>query len=388
MKRVIILPDGSRIEVEHKAFEEYSSSPVDTVILTTANVSRKDFKELIEKVEHLEDLASSGEAMSGQLEQERIAKKIDTWPEEWGDYLEVSLYGSIEITSDIHIPELGLSISSVKEKGIFAFQDFWTYPCRIEVKSKDWVGLSDAINRLEIFLNSWHLSTCWSGRSPMYGAGCSIHYYCSLLTTPYAIISELENEILSIRILLDGYTRLNTEQRKKVLRAGWWMRQAKHDLLSGAPNTSIFVLYSATWNAFECLVDVACDVKHPQKLTKTQKNDLIREYIENLDGPPQVSDIDHCYSTIVNFSFRDRVRHVFNLITDKNIAEKSYAECFTLEPAERRLYQIRNDIDHGNKVEYDIDTRLRVIEGLERLQKIVLPLFAWLIGYQEHLRNK
>ena len=385
MKRVIILPDGTRIEVEHGAFEDHASSADDTVIITSSNVSSEDLKELIDKVEQIDNLKARGEAISGRLEQERLTERIEAWPDEWEDFIEVSLYGSIEITSSVEIPHLGISISAVKEKGTFAFQNFWTYPCRVKVKSKDWAGVSDAVNRLELFLNAWHLTSCWSGSSPIYGAGCSIHYYCSLLSAPYAIISELGNEFSKIQTLLVGFDSLRRDLRTKILHATWWMRQARHDLLSGTPNTSIFVLFAATWNAFECLVDVACEVIPPKKLSKQEKNEKIREYLENLDGPPKASHIDHCYRSFVRFSFKDKVQHVFNLMIDKDVAEKSFDECFTIQPTDNQLYRIRNDIDHGNIVEYEIESRIRVIEGLERLQKIVLPLFAWLTRYHEAL---
>ena len=43
------------------------------------------------------------------------------------------------------------------------------------------------------------------------------------------------------------------------------------------------------------------------------------------------------------------------------------------------LYQIRNDIDHGNIVEYDFAMRTRVINGLNRLQPIILSIIGVLL---------
>ncbi|MDP1714837.1 MAG: hypothetical protein Q8L41_08835 [Anaerolineales bacterium] len=385
MKKIFVLPDGTRLEVEHEPFESYASSPDDTVIPTPPGISKEDLQELLTKIDQIDQLQAARQPISGTLEQVRLQERIDAWPEEWGDYLHVSLFGAIEVASDVMIPELEIEVSSKREMGTFVFHNFWTFPCRIKVRSKDWEGVSDAITRLESFLNAWHITTCRSGATPTLGAGSAIHYYCSLLSAPYAVLSQLVEETAQIKSFLDGCNRHNEQIRLKIMRAAWWMRQARHDLLSGAPNISIFSLYSSYWNAFECLIDVACNLIPPKKLSKADKAKQIQQYVSALPKPLEleVEDILHCYNSIVNLGFPHKAHHVFSLMIDKETGERLYSECFTKQPETDRLYKIRNDIDHGNITEYDMPTRIRVLNGLERLREIVLPLFIWLTNIRE-----
>jgi hypothetical protein len=383
MKKIFVLPDGTRLEMEFEPFESYASSPDDTVILTTPGVSKEDLQELLTKIEQIDRLQTARQPISGILEQVRLQEQIAAWPEEWGDYLHVSLFGAIDVTSDVTIPELGIEVSSQREMGTFVFHNFWTFPCRIKVPSKDWEGVSDAITRLESFLNAWHIATCRSGATPTLGAGSAIHYYCSLLSAPYAVLSQLVEEIPQIKLFLDGCNRHGEQIYFKIMRAAWWMRQARHDLLSGAPNISIFSLYSSYWNAFECLVDVACKLIPPKQLSQADKTKQLQQYFSALTRSPEPEDILLCYNNIVNPGFRHKVQHVFSLIIDKEAGDRLYSECFTKDPEADRLYRIRNDIDHGNIAEYDMNTRIRVLNGLERLREIVLPLFIWLTNIRE-----
>lgn len=376
IRNVFVLADGQRIEVEHGSFESYARAPDDTVILATCELSQQDCDDLLRKITQIDDLQSRAEPVSGLLERESLGERIASWPAEWGDYLRVSLFGAIDISSDLVWPELGIEISSKREEGTFAFQHFSTYPARVRVKSRDLEGVSDAIERLEDFLNAWHIAMCQSGSTPTFGAGCSIHYYCSLLTLPYAVVSELTEHERRIRSFLQGCDKHSKEDRQKIMRAAWWIRQARHDFLSGAPIASIFALYSAYWNAFECLVDVFCDLVPMPKLSKLEKTQMISEFFSGKSWPPGPQDIASCYKEIVDPGIRQKARHVFNQIADPKLGDRFYEECFTKQEGCYPLYQIRNDIDHGSIVEYDVESRWRVLNGLERLQAIVVPLFT------------
>lgn len=312
---------------------------------------------------YVEKLTVQGVSYPEAFERARLEQSIRSWPKAWGDYLEVWLYGAIEITSDIDIPELGLHVSSVKKTDKFVFSAPWAYRCRLEVKSKDLPGVLDAIDRLETFLNSWHIVS-W---------GRTIHYFCTFFTSGGDAVTELPKEWEGIKRFLSALGRYKQHQCDLILRAAWWLRHSQHSFLSGHYNPSSFAIYSSYWNAFECLVELICDIVPPRTLSRTQKVQNVAKFFQNRRQPTP-ADVEFCYQTYVNPGLPKRARHALAVVFGP-VGEQYYEECFRKQPEQDRLYQIRNDINHANIVEFNLDDRLRVENGLYRLQIIVLNMF-------------
>lgn len=298
------------------------------------------------------------------FERARLEQNIQSWPEAWGDYLQVLLYGGIEITSDVEVQELGLHISSERKTGKFVFHAPWAYQCRLEVKSKDLLGVLDAIQRLETFLNSWHVVS-W---------GRTIHYFCSFFFQGADVQMSLTGELERIKQFLNALGTYQPHQRELILRAAWWLRQSQHSPLSGASSPSSFAIYSAYWNAFECLVEVVGDLVPLPSSSPSQKAKEVAEFFQRLSGTPTPGDVETCYRLHVNPGLPKRARHALALVFGL-LGEQYFHICFQQKPKQNRLYQIRNDINHANIVEFNLDDRLRVENGLHRLHFIVLNMF-------------
>jgi hypothetical protein len=130
----------------------------------------------------------------------------------------VSLYGGIQVADDIDIPTLGIHVSSKMETGDFVFRASFCYDCQVVTKSKDIIGFWDAINRLEIFLNSCSVASSFLGGSPTKGAGTSIHYYCQFLFDGGTTGLVINEYIDTVNILLNKLHNCPPEQHQTLLR--------------------------------------------------------------------------------------------------------------------------------------------------------------------------
>jgi len=142
----------------------------------------------------------------------------------------------------------------------------------------------------------------------------------------------------------------------------------------------LFRIYSAYWNAFECLVEAVLVLYPLHKLTKSEKQRLIEDYMAKRDGKITSEDIVRCYQEIVNPGFVGKASHALNMCFSDE-AESYIRECFRLDDRINRLYDIRNAINHG-----DIDAEnplelLRVESRLHELWIIVWRLFGKFVPF-------
>lgn len=179
-----------------------------------------------------------------------------------------------------------------------------------------------------------------------------------------------------IRKVLSASARYTDHQQRLIWRAAWWLRQCRRSIFVD-PNPSVFGEYLAYWNALECLAEAICDRWNPpQTLTKLEKDKAIQEY-EAKHQALTSSDIGKLYNEVVNPGLPRLVRHALTVCFGV-VGEQYYAECFTKKPKYSRLSQVRNDIAHGNIVEYDLNARLRVETAQGRLWMIVNNMLAFL----------
>ena len=172
--------------------------------------------------------------------------------------------------------------------------------------------------------------------------------------------------------------------RKKVDAALYWVREAR-GLLFESYRTDLLGMYAAYWNAFECLVELFNLITPRQRLSRTEKQKCLDELMQQCSGKPTVADVQEYFREIVDPGFVAKAKHslavCFPHDTFANLAKKYAEECFELRDKHDRLYQIRNDINHGNVDAENPDEQIRVAARLTRLWIIVWQMFARLIPY-------
>lgn len=311
-------------------------------------------------------LREEGKSFIEASELADLDMKINQWPKNWGKDLQASIYGFLEIQVKVELPELGITIEPKKEvpkkdEGGFVFGAPYAYSAKVQVSSRDKEGVLDAINRLEKFLSAWRM-TEWPGRA--------INYWCFLFYRSAGVQTCLDSEKLdNTKRALSAISKYTEHQQRLIWQAAWWLRQCEEPFFNN-PNPSVFREYLAYWNALECLTEAICDMGKPKKLTKSQKNTLISNYITQINRTPTYEDINKLYNQVVNPGLPQKVKQALSVCFGV-VGEQYHRECFKKQPKESQLYQIRNDIAHGNIVEYEFDKRLRVEEALSRLHIIV-----------------
>ncbi len=311
-------------------------------------------------------LREEGKSYTAAHELAGLDMKIRSWPKGWGEDLVASIYGFLEIQVKVELPELGIIIEPKKEVpkkdgGKFVFGAPYAYSAKLELSSKDKESVLDARNRLEKFLSAWRM-TEWPGRE--------VNYWCYLFSKGGGgVLTSLDNEKLEdIKRALSTITKYTESQRALIWQAAWWLRQC-NDSFFNNPNPSVFREYLAYWNALECLTEAICDINKPKKLTKQEKNSIINQYLSKINRVPNVEDIYKLYNHVIDPGLSQKIQHAF-LVCFRHVGNQYYEECFKKQPKKSRLYQIRNDIAHGNIVEYELDDMIRVDEALNRLHII------------------
>ena len=297
---------------------------------------------------------------------------IEQWPKGWGDDLHVHLYGHLEIQEKVDLPGLGITIDpekSVPEEGSagFVFRAPYAYVAKVRVSQRDRAGLLDGINRVEKLLSAWRM-TDWGG--------AAIKYWCHFCAGGYGVESCLNaSKLDDMKRALSSTERYTDRQQALIYQAAWWLRQCEIPIYND-PNPSVFAKYLSYWNAFESLTEAVCDKWKPAKLTMGEKNKAIQN-CQATRGLLTTRDIDTLYNEVVNPGLPGSVKHALAICFGV-VGNQYYAECFAKQPRNARLYQVRNDIAHGNIVEYDLETRLRVERAHPRLWIIVTNMLALL----------
>ena len=327
-----------------------------------------DFAERL--MEAARELREEGKPWHEAFKLAQLDELIKRWPSEWGDDLQVRLYGDIEIQEKVDLPDLGITIApekSIPKEGSFVFGAPYAYVAKVRVSQKDMAGLFDGINRVEKFLSAWRM-TEWGG--------AATQYWCHFFQRSVGIVSCLDikkiNDIKKALSIVEQYT---DRQQTLIYEASWWLRQYETPFYNNQ-NPSVFNEYLSYWNAFECLTEAVCDIYKPAKRTKKEKDRAIQDY-EAKHKPLKNEDIDKLYNEVVNPGLRGLVKHALTMCFGV-VGDQYYAECFTKQPKDLCLYQVRNDIAHGNIVEYDFKTRLRVERAHQRLWMIVTNMLAYL----------
>jgi hypothetical protein len=138
--------------------------------------------------------------------------------------------------------------------------------------------------------------------------------------------------------LVSEYYKLPPEEQKKLAGVLWWYRKA-----SSAAYYSFFDSYTAYWNCLEIL----CGVSGSKPKQEESTNKQIEAYLKN-KKKITAGHILHCYNNFVNYSIKEQMKDALKIMQGEEVASDVIYQCFEIKPEEERLYQIRNDINHGN----------------------------------------
>jgi len=237
------------------------------------------------------------------------------------------------------------------------------FPGEIELPEKTELGISKALYGLEL----WADFVCLAVGNPK--------IIVEVQRPINAIITARSNfDLPSLDrwgSLFERYSKLETNGRRRLAGAIWWYRKA-----CSTAYYSIFDSYTAYWNCLEIMCNVAGSKVHKG----TEVDDAIQEYLKGR-AEVKAGHILHCYNNFVNYSIKEQMKDALkDLIGEEQASQVTY-QCFEIKPEEDRLYQIRNDINHGNIRENSGPAYERVYFRGMLLWNIVMELLHRKLGH-------
>lgn len=100
---------------------------------------------------------------------------------------------------------------------------------------------------------------------------------------------------------------------------------------------------TAYWNCLEILCGVSGNKSNQGETIDSQIQNYLKSKKEITAGH-----ILHCYNNFVNYSIKEQMKDALKAMIGDEQASHVIYQCFEIKPDEDRLYQIRNDINHGN----------------------------------------
>ena len=159
----------------------------------------------------------------------------------------------------------------------------------------------------------------------------------------------------------------------------FWVRDCRVLLLESY-RSDVLRTYASYWNAFECLVEAVVLIRPYKNKSKPERQALIDEFLQARNCRLTPADIQECYQSIVNPGLVGKASHALSVCFGEK-ADQYILECFRAIPAEDRLYNIRNAINHGEIDAENPNELLRVEAKLTRLWMIVWRMFGCLVPF-------
>ena len=234
----------------------------------------------------------------------------------------------------------------------------------IELPEKNIEGISKALSALEL----WADFLCLAAGNPK--IKIEVQLPLNIIVTarsklePAALDGELD--------LIVSYARLETSEKKRVASALWWFRKA-----CAAADYSLFDSYTANWNCLEIL----CGVSGGQIKQGPEVDKAIQDYLNGLEKTT-AKDIHECHNKFVNYSIARQMKDALDSMRiGQEQGKQLVYQCFEILPPKDRLWQTRNDINHGNIRENSPQDLERVyLRGL-LLSRVVWALLYYKLGY-------
>jgi len=235
------------------------------------------------------------------------------------------------------------------------------FPGEIELPEKTKTGISKALYALEL----WADFLCIADGNP------KITVEIQHPTVDISIQRTFEpNTLYKWADLFQYYLQLEKSKRKQLAGAIWWYRKA-----CNTSYYSLFDSYTAYWNCLKILCDVSGSKVNQGELVDRK----IRGYLKNKRSV-KAGHILHCYNSFVNYSIKEQMKDALIAELGKAQSSQIIYQCFEVRPEEDRLYQIRNNINHGNIRENTGKDYTRVYFRRMLLSSIVMMLIHKKLG--------
>jgi hypothetical protein len=307
-----------------------------------------------------------------------LEKRVKEWPEAWPDTFEVVIYGDFEPPDAVlQVPSLGITVFPEKLENTVIRNAACVLKATVKVKERSLAALVDLARRINVLLGAYTLVS-WGNA----GSG-----WWSRIThgTSGGVGTHLANEDMPGAI--EGILRLSpAEVRRKVEAALYWIREPRNPR-SEFYRSDVLRVYSAYWNAFECLVDAVDSIRRGPRTDRNVKQALVDEFVRSKGGQLTAADIEECYQKIVNPGFVGKASQVLRACFGGE-ADEYIRECFSIPDKANRLYDVRNAINHGDIDAENPEELVRVEARLGRLWMIVWRMFGRLIPFRAPLDNR
>jgi len=302
-----------------------------------------------------------------------LEAQVQNWPAAWGDELRVLVYGDFDPPQEDQVfSDLGITVYKEKQKKTHFSRNAWcVLRATVTVREKSVAALLDAARRVNVLLGcfvliQWGNCGCgwWSHLTHGTGGGASWSRVAS---------SDWMTAISSV-------LRMPPSVRRPIDAALYWFRSARA-LTSDSQRGELIRHYAALWNAFECLVEAVNVLRPMNKLSKTQKQRRIDTFLGERKGQLTPADVDQLYRDIVNPGLVGQASHALGIVFGQSDGEYYTRQCFKLTDKSRRLYGIRNAINHGTIDAENPKEMARVESRLGVLQILVLGMFGRLVRF-------
>jgi hypothetical protein len=298
-----------------------------------------------------------------------LEQRINAWPSAWGDDLWILIYGDFEPPSvDLHFPPLGITVHHEKLEKTVVRSASCVLRATVTISKKSVPAIIDATRRINVLLGAWTLIG-WGTGACGWWSYVTHEFHGGVLTKPAQ--EDLDRAIR-------GVVNLPTAVRQKFDAALYWVREPRN-LLSASHQSDHLKIYAAYWNAFECLVDAVNLIHPPDKMPRDQKQRLIDKFIAERNGKLTAKDIEECHR-IVNPGQVGKAKHALGICFPEDyfpgLAKKYASECFEIPNTSDQLYQIRNNINHGNVDAENPSELVRISARLDILWIIVWQMMA------------
>ncbi len=299
-----------------------------------------------------------------------LEQRIENWPSGWGDDLQILIYGDFQPPNgDLDFPELEITVHAEKIEGTVIRSALCVLKATVRISEKSVPALLDAARRINILLGSWTLVE-WGN------AGCGWWSHV-MHGTGAGVGTTFDHK--DLRRAIEGVLGHSGPLREKLDAALYWVREPRN-LLMEFYRGDLLRRYSAYWNAFECLVDAVLIARPQQKVSRSDKQVLVDEFLAQRSGKLTAADVVECYHEIVNPGLVGRASHALKVCFPDD-APDYINECFRIEPPRDRLYNIRNSINHGDIDAENPKELLRVDDRLLRLWMIVWRMFGLFVPF-------
>ena len=312
----------------------------------------------------------------------RLEHRIETWlspKKNFDGYLPIVVYGNFQAPeAELSISELGITIdpTPVKEKTVLPA--LCVLKGKITVEEQSLEAVCDASRRLDLFAGVWVIAH-WTN-SPVRWRSAITH---GMIRAGGALDKLDKVDCLPVIKLIED---LHGELYKRVRAALYWVQEPHRSLLDGPENNALRT-FTAYWSAFECLVAAVTADRPMSKLTKRERQKAIDDQLgawrTNDDPCPTLNrERVTILNQIVDPGLPVRSEHVFKvLFSDDAQVEKYMDQCFSRSDKQNRLYQVRNDISHGNIDASDLRELIRVEARVIELWLIVWGMFGRLVPF-------